>query len=67
MTISAFFMTISAFYMTISAFYVPISVFYVPKGAFYVTMSLKPPSTAAVMMPRNRATMLRMVADQSRW
>lgn len=31
------------------------------------TMSLKPPSTAAVMMPRNRATMLRMVADHSRW
>lgn len=30
-------------------------------------MSLKPPSTAAVMMPRKRATMLRMVADHNRW
>lgn len=31
------------------------------------TMSLKLPSTAAVMMPRKRATMLRMVADHNRW
>lgn len=31
------------------------------------TTSLKLPSTAAVMMPRKRATMLRMVADHNRW
>lgn len=30
-------------------------------------MSLKPPSIAAVMIPRNSPTMFRIVADQSKW
>lgn len=40
---------------------------FVGKSLNRPTMSLKPPSTAAVMMPRKRATMLRMVADHNRW
>lgn len=36
-------------------------------GAADGIMSLKPPRTAAVMMPRNSAMTLRIVADHSRW
>lgn len=33
----------------------------------HLTMSLKPPSIAAVMIPRNSPTMFKIVADQSKW